>query len=67
VVTVTADLARLTAAQAKADEVVAAIAETPDGPLLGVAVTDLETNTRLATCFVTYQIDGAPQLRLVAS
>jgi predicted transcriptional regulator len=67
VVTVTADLARLTAAQAKADEVVAAIAETPDGgPLLRVAVTDAETGQRLATCFVTYQVDGAP-LRLVAS
>jgi hypothetical protein len=65
---VTADLARLTAAQAKADEVVAAIAEAPDGgPLLRVAVTDVETGQRLAIGFVTYQVDGAPQLRLVAS
>ncbi|MEU8902164.1 hypothetical protein [Streptomyces mirabilis] len=61
------DLARLTAAQAKADELIAAIAETPDGgPLLRVAFTDPETNTRLGTCFVTYQVDGAP-LRLVTS
>jgi hypothetical protein len=63
----TADLARLTAAQAKADELVAAIAETPDGPMLRVAVTDVETGQRLATGFVTYQVDGAPQLRLAAS
>ena len=64
----TADLARLTAAQAKADELIAAIAETPDGgPLLRVAVTDVETGQRMATCFVTYQADGAWQLRLVAS
>lgn len=62
----TADLARLTAAQAKADEVRAAIAETPDGPMLRVAVTDVETGQRLATCFVTYQVNGAP-LRLVTS
>lgn len=62
-----ADLTRHVAAQAKADELVASIAGTPDGgPLLRVAVTDVETNTRLATCFVTYQVDGAP-LRLVTS
>jgi hypothetical protein len=35
--------------------------------MLLVAVTDPETNTRLATGFVTYQVDGAPQLRLVTS
>ena len=64
----TPDLARLTAAQAKADELIATIAEAPDGgPLLRVAVTDAETGQRLATGFVTYQVDGAPQLRAVAS
>jgi nicotinamide mononucleotide (NMN) deamidase PncC len=63
----TPDLARLMAAQAKADELVAAIAESPDGgPMLRVAVTDVETGQRLATGFVTYQVDGAP-LRLVTS
>ncbi|WP_405888833.1 hypothetical protein OG762_36765 [Streptomyces sp. NBC_01136] len=63
----TFEQARLAAAQAKADELIAAIAETLDGaPLLRVAVTDPETNTRLATGFVTYQTDGAP-LRLVTS
>ena len=61
-----ADLARLAAAQAKADELIASVAETPDGPLLRVAVTDVESGQRLATCFVTYQVDGAP-LRLVTS
>ncbi|MFD9276877.1 hypothetical protein ACFWD7_06240 [Streptomyces mirabilis] len=61
------DLARHVAAQAKADEVVASLAGTPDGgPLLRVAVTDAETGQRLATCFVNYQVDGAP-LRLVTS
>jgi hypothetical protein len=62
---VSAELARLTAAQAKADQVVRAVGETPDlGPLLLVAVTDPETNTRLATCFVNYRPAG-PALRLV--
>lgn len=63
----TADLARLTAAQAKADELIASVAETPDGGLLlQVAVTDVATGQRLATGFVTYQVAGAP-LRLVTS
>lgn len=63
----TPDLARLAAAQAKADELIASLAEAPDGgPLLRVAVTDVETGQRLATCFVNYQVDGAP-LRLVTS
>ncbi|GHD70316.1 hypothetical protein GCM10010317_077380 [Streptomyces mirabilis] len=62
----TPDLARLTAAQAKADELIASVAETPDGPLLRVAVTDVATGQRLATGFVTYQVAGAP-LRLVTS
>lgn len=63
----TPEQARLTAAQAKADEVVAAIAEAPDGGrLLRVAVTDVETGQRMATAFVTYSVDGAP-LRLVTS
>ena len=61
----TADLARHVAAQAMADRIVAAIGESPDGDrLLRVAVTDVETNTRLATCFVNYQPD-TPVLRLV--
>jgi hypothetical protein len=59
-----ADLARLAAAQAKADEIVRMVGEMPDGLLLRVAVTDVETNTRLATCFVTYQADSSV-LRLV--
>lgn len=54
----TTDLARLTAAQPKADEVAAQIAEAPDaGPLLRVAVTDVETGQRLATGFVNYQAE----------
>ena len=62
-----ADLERLTAAQAKAEEVIAAVAEPIDsGRLLRVAVTDVETGQRLGTCFVNYQTDG-PQLRVVAS
>lgn len=61
----TADLARHTAAQSKADAVIRAIAETPRvGLMLRVSVTDVETGQRLATGFVTYQPD-APQLRLV--
>jgi hypothetical protein len=57
---VSADLARLEAAQAKADAVVGVVAEAPDGLLLQVAVTDVDTGQRLATCFVTYQ----PETRL---
>ncbi|MFG3585083.1 hypothetical protein [Streptomyces sp. NPDC047990] len=64
----TADLARLRAAQAKADAVVRAVADTPDGgPMLFVAVVDPETNTRLANCFVSYRPDDLPRLRLVTS
>lgn len=60
-----ADLIRLSAAQAKADEVIRAVAEAPDGGrLLRVAVTDVETGQRLATGIVNYQTDG-PSLRLV--
>lgn len=52
----TADLDRLMAAQAKADEVIAAVAEPIDsGRLLRVAVTDVETGQRLATGFVNYE------------
>ncbi|MEU9444639.1 hypothetical protein AB0D42_27910 [Streptomyces sp. NPDC048304] len=62
----TADLELLTAAQAKADEVIAAIAETPEpGRHLRVAITDPETGQRLATCFVNYET--ARSLRLVTS
>jgi hypothetical protein len=57
--------ARLAAAQAKADEIVGMVGEMPDGLLLRVAITDVETNTRLATCFVTYQTDRTPSLRIV--
>jgi hypothetical protein len=60
--------ARLAAAQKKADALRDAFSEIPDGsPMLLVAVTDPETNTRLATGFVTYRVDGVPQLRLVTS
>ena len=63
----TADLERLSAAQAKADEVAARNAEAPEpGRHLRVAVTDPETEQRLATFFVNYTVDG-PRLRLVAS
>ena len=62
--TVTAELDRLTAARAKADELVAAIAEPPEpGRHLRVAITDPETEQRLATCFVNYAT--ARSLRLV--
>lgn len=60
----TADLARHLAAQAKADEVIRAIAEAPEGLLLRVSVTDVETGQRLATGFVTYPAP-ATTLRLV--
>jgi hypothetical protein len=64
---VSADLDRLSAAQAKADEVAARIAEAPEpGRHLRVAVTDPETGQRLATFFVNYLADG-PRLRVVAS
>ncbi|CAM5602685.1 hypothetical protein [Streptomyces coeruleorubidus] len=60
-----ADLARLTAAQAKADAVVRQVGELPGaGPLLRVSVTDVETGQRLATCFVNYEPEPTP-LRLV--
>ncbi|GGW98872.1 hypothetical protein [Streptomyces chartreusis] len=49
------ELERLMAAQAKADEVVRQVAEAPQaGPLLRVAVTDVETGQRLGTGFVNY-------------
>ena len=60
----TAELARVTAAQAKADDIVRTVGEMPDGPLLRVAVTDPVTNLRLATCFVKYR-PGTSVLRLV--
>ena len=63
----TAGLARLDAAQAKADAVAASVGDWPGvGPRLLVAVIDPVTNTRLATCFVSYSVDGAARpLRLV--
>jgi hypothetical protein len=53
---VSADLERLSAAQEKAEAVVRAVADHDgsDAPRLLVAVIDQETNTRLATGFVTY-------------
>jgi hypothetical protein len=65
---VTAEADRHIAAQAKADAVIAAVAETPEaGPLLRVSVTDVATGQRLTTGFVNYQVDGGSQLRLVTS
>ena len=62
----TADLARLTAAQAKADEVIRAVGEPIDGrPMLRIAITDPETGNRLATGFVSYEITDRASLRLV--
>lgn len=63
-----ADLVRLTAAQAKADELVRAVADHDGGPAprLMVAVIDPETNTRLATGFVAYNVGAdRPPLRLL--
>jgi hypothetical protein len=63
---VSADLPRLAAAQSKADEVIAAVATPIDGrPMLRIAVTDPETDTRLATGFVSYEITDRASLRLV--
>ncbi|MFD0117654.1 hypothetical protein ACFVZL_19840 [Streptomyces sp. NPDC058320] len=65
----TADLASLTAAREAADAFVAPLnvaAALHDGPRLLVAVIDQETNTRIASGFLTYAVDG-PHLRLVAS
>jgi len=63
---VSADLARLEAAQSKADEVIRTLGEPIDGrPMLRIAVTDPETNTRLATGFVSYEITDRASLRLV--
>lgn len=59
----TADADRLMAAQAKADEVAAQVAEVPDGSLLRVSVTDVETGQRLATCFVAYDVESTVPVR----
>ena len=61
----TADLARHRAAQARADELIRAVAEAPDGLLLRVSVTDVETGQRLATGFVTYEAPTIRHLRPV--
>lgn len=68
----TADLAHVTAAREAADAFVAplnAAAALHDGPRLLVAVIDPETNTRIASGFLTYEVDDEPRshLRLVAS
>ena len=61
----TAELARLMAAQAMADRIVARVGESPEpGRHLTVAITDPETEQRLATCFVNVEVD-TPMLRLV--
>lgn len=53
--TVADDLARMAAAQQKADEVIARVAEPVDGErLLTVSVSDPATGQRLATGFVNY-------------
>jgi hypothetical protein len=63
---VSPEAARLAAAQAKADAVIAAVADLPDArPMLRVSVTDLVTGQRLATGFVHYDTGSAPVLRLV--
>ena len=60
-----AGLARLMAARAKADEVIAAVAEVPEsGPLLRVSVTDVKTGEVLASCFVNVET-ASPPLRIV--
>ncbi|UPZ27680.1 hypothetical protein MUK60_07510 [Streptomyces sp. LRE541] len=64
----TTDLDRLLAAQATADELVALVADSLDlpGRRLLVTVTDLETNTRLATGFVAYEaVEPVPSPRPV--
>lgn len=62
----TAEQARQAAAQARADEVVRAVADVPDGgPMLRVSVTDPETGQRLATGFVT--VRATPGLRLITT
>lgn len=62
-----ADLDALIAAQAKADEVIRAIAEAPTvGPMLRVSVTDPATGQRLATGFVSYEAPTVRHLRSVS-
>ncbi|RRQ81535.1 hypothetical protein [Streptomyces griseofuscus] len=61
-----AEAERLTAAQAKADAVIAAVREPHDSVrLLRVTVVDVDTNEVLALDFVSY--DAPPALRLVES
>jgi hypothetical protein len=65
---VSAEVARLVAAQAKADATVRLVADHDGAGLrLMVAVIDPATNTRLATGFVTYETGPVPGLRLVGS
>ncbi|MFJ8594844.1 hypothetical protein [Streptomyces sp. NPDC093598] len=61
-----AELARLDAAQKKADAIASQVADHDgsDAPRLLVAVIDPVTNTRLVTAFAGYEIDR-PSLRLV--
>ncbi|MFJ6566593.1 hypothetical protein ACIQNU_04185 [Streptomyces sp. NPDC091292] len=54
-----AEVGRLRAAQTVADDVIRMVATAPDsGLLLQVSVTDPVTGQRLATGFVSYQVDG---------
>jgi hypothetical protein len=65
---VSTELARLTAAQEMADKVIATVADRAHerpGPRLLVSVTDPETNTRLATGFVSYQPAPVRHLHIV--
>ncbi|MET7924757.1 hypothetical protein ABZT43_12325 [Streptomyces sp. NPDC005349] len=65
------DLARIAAAQTEAaDALVAPLnakAALHDGPRLLVAVIDQDTNTRIASGFLPYEVDDEPRthLRLV--
>ena len=62
----TAELEALRAAQAKADAVIRAVAESPTvGPMLRVSVTDPATGQRLATGFVSYEAPTVRHLRPV--
>ena len=60
-----AEVARQSAMQAKADAVAALVGDWDGvGPRLLVAITDPETNTRVANAFAGYVV-AAPVLRLV--
>jgi hypothetical protein len=65
VVIMSVETDRLKAAQAKADEIIRAVGETPDGDLLlRIAVTDTVTGQRMATGFANYAVGDGPQPEL---